>query len=232
MNYQVAICDDSPADAQYVSALVREWAGRCGAAVHVELFASAEAFLFRYAEHKEFDLLLLDIEMGVMDGVTLAKTLRRENETLQIIFITGYSDYISEGYEVAALHYLVKPVGKEKLFQVLDRAEDRLRKNERVLTLELSGETVRIPLYQIRYVDVCHNYITVHAREAFTVKMSLSQLAKLLVERFFKVGRSAVVNLTCIRKVTKTDIFLEDGATVPLPRGAYEKVNRAIIQMG
>ncbi len=80
----------------------------------------------------KLDILLLDIEMGAMDGVTLAKTLRKENDTLQIVFLTGYSDYISEGYEVAALHYLLKPVQKEKLFSVLYRALDKVKKNEKM----------------------------------------------------------------------------------------------------
>lgn len=64
--------------------------------------------------------------MGAMDGVTMARRLRRENETVRIVFITGYSDYISGGYEVAALHLLVKPVKEGKLFSVLDRAAERV----------------------------------------------------------------------------------------------------------
>lgn len=61
--------------------------------------------------------------MGAMDGVTMARRLRRENETVRIVFITGYSDYISGGYEVAALQ---KPVKEGKLFSVLDRAAERV----------------------------------------------------------------------------------------------------------
>lgn len=89
-------------------------------------------FFFCYAEDKSFDLLLLDVEMPGTDGVTLAKTVRQENEAVQIVFITGYSDYIAEGYDVAALHYLVKPVSREKLFAVLDRAWEKHRRNARV----------------------------------------------------------------------------------------------------
>ena len=157
--------------------------------------------------------------------------LRRSNETVQIIFITGYSDYIAEGYEVSALHYLLKPLQTEKLFSVLDRAAERLSKNERMLTLELSGSLVRIPLYQIRYIDIQHNYATVHAKEDCTVKKTLAELALLLDERFYRVGRSAIVNLSMIRRVTRSEIHLEDGTLIPLPRGAYEGVNRAIIDM-
>lgn len=75
---------------------------------------SAEKFLFHYADDKAWDILLLDIEMGAMDGVTMAKRVRQDNEAVQIVFITGYSDYIAEGYEVAALHYLMKPVNKDR----------------------------------------------------------------------------------------------------------------------
>ena len=110
MNYKIAICDDSDADRRYVLNMVRAWASSAGHTVHIDDFPSAESFLFRYAEESDYDILLLDIEMGAMDGVTMAKELRKSNDTEQIIFITGYSDYISEGYEVAALHYLMKPV--------------------------------------------------------------------------------------------------------------------------
>lgn len=84
----------------------------------MERFVSAESLLFCYTEDKLWDILLLDIEIGAMDGVSLAKKIRQENETVQIVFITGFADYISEGYEVSALHYLMKPVKQEELFAV------------------------------------------------------------------------------------------------------------------
>lgn len=231
MNYKIAICDDSDADRQYVFDFVTKWAEDAGHTVQAALFSSAEDFLFHYAEKNDYDILLLDIEMGNMDGVTMAKKLRRDNDTVQIIFITGYSDYISEGYEVAALHYLMKPVKQEKLCSVLDRAAEKLSKNEKILNFEVGGEMVRIPIYQIRYADVFGNYVTIHASDDFTVKMTLSELEKELDDRFYRASRSVVVNLTQISRVTKTEIKLNDGMSIPLPRGAYDGVNRAIINM-
>lgn len=231
MKYKIAICDDSDADRRYIMNMVRSWASAAGHEVQIDGFPSAESFLFRYAGESDYDILLLDIEMGAMDGVTMAKELRKSNDTVQIIFITGYSDYISEGYEVAALHYLMKPVNEEKLCLVLDRAAEKLAKNERVLNFEVSGEMVRVPIYQIRYADVLGNYVTVHALTDVTVKMTLGELEKQLDERFYRVGRSALVNLTQISRVTRAEIRLNDGTAIPLPRGAYEGVNRAIINM-
>lgn len=230
MTYKIAICDDSQADRDYVASLVRRWASEGDRTAHIEAFSSAEGFLFHYAEESDFDILLLDIEMGGMDGVTMAKRLRQSNDTVQIIFITGYSDYIAEGYEVAALHYLMKPVSGEKLFAVLNRALEKRKREERCLNLELGGEMVRIPFYDIRYLDVRQNYVTIHGKSEYTVKRSLNEFEKELDDRFFRAGRSLIINLKYIRRVTKTEVSLSDGTLLPLPRGAYEPLNRAIIK--
>ena len=102
MELRIAVCDDAEEDRTYVSGLVKDWAAQAGHQAEITAFSSAESFLFRYAEDKNWDILLLDIEMGAMDGVSLAKRVRKDNEAVQIVFVTGYSDYIAEGYEVAA----------------------------------------------------------------------------------------------------------------------------------
>lgn len=232
MNCTVAICDDAAADRDYLQTLVKRWAADRGHRVELTLYPSAESFLFRYAEDKDVQILLLDIEMGPMDGVSLARTLRKENDAVQIVFITGYSDYIADGYEVEALHYLMKPVKEEKLFAVLDRAVEKLHSNQRTLLLELPGEVVRLPVYQIRSAEVQGNYVTIHAKTDCTVKMTLSELEEELDDDFFRLGRSALVNLGCVARVSKTAVTLNDGTVLPLPRGAYERINRAIIQRG
>ena len=229
--YKIGICDDNQTDSEYLEELLQTWAKQSGHSLNIEKFLSAESFLFHYAEEKAYDILLLDIEMGEMDGVELAKRIRQENDTVQLVFITGYPDYIGEGYEVAALHYLMKPVKEEKLCSVLDRATEKISKNEKVLNFEINGEMVRVPVYQIRYVDVFGNYVTIHALTDITVKMTLGEVEKLLDERFYRVGRSTIINLTRISRVTKTEIKLSDGTAIHLPRGAYEGINRAIINM-
>ena len=231
MKYKIVICDDSAADRQYVLNMVNRWAASTGHVVQIDTFTSAENFLFHYAKESDCDILLLDIEMGAMDGVTMAKQIRKNNDTVQIVFITGYSDYISEGYEVAALHYLMKPVKEEKLCSVLERAVEKLAKNEKILNFAIGGEMVRVPIYQIRYADVFGNYVTIHALSDVTVKMTLGELEKQLDERFYRVGRSTIINLTQIGRVTKAEIKLSDGTVIPLPRRAYEGINRAIINM-
>lgn len=230
MNYKIAVCDDNPTDINYIASLVKDWAAAGGSMVTTDTFTSAEAFSFHYEDHKDYDILLLDIEMAQMNGVELAKMIRKSNREVQIIFITGYSDYIADGYDVEALNYLLKPVNPEKLLAVLDRACEKLQKNRASLLLELSDSMVRIPLYEIRYIEVRSNYVTIHASREVTVKTTLSAVEQELDDSFFRTGRSFLVNMQYIRKITKTDVILEGDIRVPLSRGFYEPLNRAFIR--
>lgn len=107
--------------------------------------------------------------MGSMDGVALAKAVRKAGGAMQIVFVTGYSDYIDEGYDVEALNYLMKPVDAAKLFDVLDKAVVRMRRDSRCLDLQCAEGLMRIPLADIRYLDVRRNYVTVHVDRDYTV---------------------------------------------------------------
>lgn len=167
--------------------------------------------------------------MKKMDGVTLARMIRKSNKSVQILFITGYSQYIAEGYDVEALHYLMKPIKEEKMFDVLDRAVTKLIQNEKHLLLKLSDEMIKIPLHEIIYIDVNRNYVTIHANKDYTLKKTLGEIEKELDEKFFRIGRSAIVNLKYITRITKTEVFLSNGFSLPLPRGIYDALNRAII---
>lgn len=229
MKINFAICDDNRIDSQYVNELIKRWARNKKYQIHIDIFQSAEAFLFHYAQNKEYDILLLDIEMKKMDGVTLARMIRKSNKSVQILFITGYSQYIAEGYDVEALHYLMKPIKEEKMFDVLNRAVTKLIQNEKHLLLKLADEMIKIPLHEIIYIDVNRNYVTIHANKDYTLKKTLGEIEKELDEKFFRIGRSAIVNLKYITRITKTEVFLSNGFSLPLPRGIYDALNRAII---
>lgn len=226
MRYNIAIVDDDKTQSEYIKNIVSVWASESNIAVAISVFGSAEAFLFDEANQ---NILLLDIEMPGMGGIELAKRIREHNETAPIVFITGYSDYIAEGYDVSALHYLLKPIDKAKLYSVLDKAIKQIGRNEKILNLDVSGERFLVPLHEIKYIEVSGNYVTVHAKQDFKVKKTLGELETLLDERFTRTGRSFIVNLGFVRRITKTDVFLSSGESVPLSRGMYDSVNRAII---
>ena len=230
MAYRVAIVDDSNIDAEYVQSIVNAWARERQAVVQTQRFVSAENFLFHYAEDKEWDILLLDIEMGAMDGISLAKRIRQDNETVQIVFVTGFGDYISEGYEVSALHYLMKPVKRDKLFAVLDRAVAAIQKTERVVLLPVAGEMLRLPVGQIEYVEAFSHAVAVTTEaDTIQVKMPISEIEKLLGEGFVRCHRSYLVGLKHIARLSRTEVILDSGKALPLSRSAAAFVHKAFI---
>ena len=232
----IAVCDDESAETSYISGLTRKWAANRSISARFLEYSSAESFLFAYEDDKSANILLLDIQMGGMDGVSLARTIRKSNKTIQIIFVTGYMDYIADGYDVDALHYLLKPVTEEKLASVLDRAMDKLAYNERALYISRAGETELIPMHEIQCVEVRRNYVTVYAKGEgegdgeYVLKKTLGEIEKELGGGFFRLGRSYIVNLRHIRKITKTDVHLMGGMVVPLPRRLYGEINKALIE--
>ncbi|HBA50094.1 MAG TPA: DNA-binding response regulator [Lachnospiraceae bacterium] len=228
--YRFAVCDDNPADADYVAGLIGEWNKTAGLPLKIEQYPSAEAFLFAYGDDNSFDVLFLDIEMGNMSGVELAKRLRQAGAGLQIIFITGYMEYIAEGYDVEALHYLIKPVTGGKLGAVLDRAVERLKIRENTLTLALADGVVRLSLYEIRYLEVQKNYVTIHAGDEYSVKRTLNELEEELDESFYRIHRSYIVNLRFVKRISRAEVILKDGTALPLSRKLYDGLNQAVIR--
>ena len=229
---RIAVIDDQPADRDYIAALVTRWAKDRDTAVTAVPFPSAEAFLFDYSEDRDFDILLLDIEMGAINGVELAKTVRTENDAVQMVFITGFPDFIAEGYEVSALHYLMKPVDRDKLFSVLDRAAANLEKAERRLRVTFERRTDYVPFSKILYLEAQKQYVRiVTEREEYRMKASLAETAAQLDEFFFPCQRSFIVNLRHVARILPDRVVLKNGAEVPISRGMAERIGREIIRL-
>ena len=87
MKLKISICDDEAEQRAYLADLVFSWAKRNRHLTEIRQYADAKSFLFDYSEEKDFDILLLDIEMPGMNGIELAKAVRRENAAVQIVFI-------------------------------------------------------------------------------------------------------------------------------------------------
>lgn len=231
MKYKIAICDDSVVDRNYIFNMTQQWATRKQHAIQVNTFPTAENFLFYYAEQKDYDILLLDIEMGDMNGVSLAKKIRQTNEAIQIVFITGFPDFIFEGYEVSALHYLMKPVSAEKLSDVLDKAVTNLDKKEKSVIFTVDGESMRVAAREIIYIEAFSHFCQVHTLHGcFEVRISISDIERMLDAEFIRTHRSYLVGLRFMKRIAKSDIVLDNGETVPLSRNNYLTVNQAFIR--
>ena len=115
---RICFCDDEASTRSQFERMAAAWAEQRGEAAELQLYNSAEQLLFEVgqpeAQELAFDLILLDIQMGGMDGITLARQLRAQDKRVTLAFLTAAREYVFEGYEVQAVRYLLKPMQQEK----------------------------------------------------------------------------------------------------------------------
>ncbi len=231
MKYKIAVCDDDTEQREYLYGIVAAWAKKNRHLAEIKQYSEAKAFLFDYAEEKDFDILLLDIEMPAISGIDLAKEVRRGNAAVQIVFVTGYYEYFSDGFDVSALHYLIKPVDAGKLCPVLDKAVDNLAYRQRSVLLATADGDIKVSLVDILYIEAQNVYVVVHTVHGnYRTRMALGKFCGQLDETFFKAHRSFVVGLKYVRKITRTDITMLNGDTVPISRGMYDEIHAALVK--
>ena len=228
---KIAVLDDEPVEREYASSLVREWAKKRRIPSEVREYPGAKAFLFDYEEERDFDILLLDVEMPGENGIELAERVRKGNRVVQIVFITGFYEYFGAGFDVAALHYLIKPVDGEKLFPVLDRALENLRFRDRAVAVGDGDGVRKLPLADILYVEADNVRIRVVGVEGnYSVRSPLGKWQGNLDDEFLRVHRSYIVNLRHVKKVDRRELLMDNGDRVPISRGSYDEVYRALIR--
>lgn len=230
MKYNIAIIDDELIQREYLLTILNSW--KSSNELNIKMFNNAEAFLFDYEENKDYDILLLDIEMEKLNGIELAKKIRKDNERIQIIFITGFTDYISYGYDVSALHYLMKPVSNVKLYQVLDKAINILSKKEQNIIIKVDGQNIIIKLSDIVYIESLGHYISINTinKEEFVIKNGINKFMKELDKNFVIPHRSYIVNLKYIKIITKNSIILDNNKEIPIAKNNFEQLNKAFIK--
>lgn len=147
----IAICDDDKKLLKDFRRLIEIHMDLTGINYNITEFASGEELL-DYKNIQNIHLLFLDIKMGAVDGIETAHRLRKAGEKMLIVFITAYPDFVFQGYEVQAFHYILKPYRESKIREILNRAisELEIRKGHTLLIHQRSG-TLRIDTQKVTY---------------------------------------------------------------------------------
>lgn len=229
---RIAVCDDEEAQRKLIIKYLQEWSLERKKPVEILDFPGGESFLFRWEDDKAFDLLILDIEMGTINGVDLAVKVREENEDIPILFITGYDSYMARGYEVSAIQYLLKPMYKDKLFLVMDKLLKGKKPEEKLTFLTEEGVLLLAPS-EIWFGEAAGHYGMLYAgQREYPVRHSITELLKMLdgLKTFVRCHRSYFVNLQHISAITRTEIVMDDQRRLPISRSAAKEVNAAFIR--
>ena len=177
-----------------------------------------------------YDLILMDINMRFMNGMTAAEKIRKVDQAVVIIFITNSPQYVMKGYSVDALDYVLKPVNYFAFSQRIDRAISRMaQRKKQFMSVPVKGGVQKLALSDLYYVEVFDHELLYHTRNGdISSRGSLTDAEKQLDPvSFFRCGKSYLINLEYVDGVQGNEVILKD-RRISLSRGRKKELMDAL----
>lgn len=226
---RIAICDDDKVFLLKLKQYLENYYKNID--VMIETFNLGEEFIKRSENSNyNYDIIFLDIEMGHIDGIEAAKRIRKNNEDIIIIFLTSHVEFATDGYEVDAFRFLIKPIQESKLRVTLCDIQKKLDINKKILIKDRDRD------FLLRYSDI----ILVEAQnvnirictinDEFTIRKTLREFEKEISGlMFFKCHRSYIVNLEFVVDYDNKTITMENNERVLISRNKISEFKTAMM---
>ena len=178
--------------------------------VHTDIFEyeNGETFLTS-AKECPFTVVFLDIYMNGSNGIDIAKELRRSDTDCLLIFTTTSTDHALEGFQVRALHYLVKPYSENDISALADEILSRIPDSGKYIDVKVNGSNIQIPFQKIIYAE--HFSHMIHIFDSFITSLKMDA-------RFYQCNRGVVINLEHAVDFDGSGFCLDNGSNVPVSR--------------
>ncbi|MDY3918417.1 MAG: LytTR family DNA-binding domain-containing protein [Candidatus Limivivens sp.] len=158
---RIAIVEDDAMYADQLKQYLQQYEEENRELLEVTVYTDGDQIVEKY--HSQFDIILMDIEMKFVDGMTAAEEIRRIDTEVAIIFVTNMAQYAIRGYAVDALDYVLKPISYFAFSQRLNRAIDRMKKREsRVILVDIRGGRIRMNVANIFYIESQGHTLILH----------------------------------------------------------------------
>jgi len=229
---RIAICEDDVDLQKRLETAIDDWAETHRVSIDILCYPSAEAFLMAWPD-MPFDLAFLDIQMKEMSGIELAGYIRESDSNMLIVFVTSFSQYVLKGYDVNALHYLIKPVSPAKLLPILDKALVIWKSRQDAFFIVSADEgQLKLPYADISHISITSHTASVHAGgKAYELRRTMNELTEALPSYFVRVHRSYIVNLFKVDCVYKDYLLLSSNERLPISRNNSKDVKDAFMRL-
>ena len=228
---RIAICDDNEDDLQQVYELIREYCNvRNIEQVVLECFRFADALV----EQMNYDIYILDILIGEQSGIELAKQIRNTTGLKgEIIFTTSCTDFALDAFSVNAKQYLLKPVKKEKLYQVLDQIVQSMasKKPSVMMQVKTADGVEELAADEIICVEYTARIMRFHMQSgrivsSIYIRSSFEENVKQLLKQpnFIQTHKSFLINMDCVQRYHQNEILMQNGMQIPVSRSNTAEV--------
>ncbi len=193
---KIAIVEDEDHFANQLTSYLKQYEKEYGRCFDVVRFTDGDEIIENYAG--DYDIILMDIQMRFMDGMTAAEKIREHDTEVVIIFITNMENYAIRGYQVDALDYVLKPISYPSFSVKLKRALDRVgNREEHMVIIQIPSGRLKLLTENIFYVESEGHNLIYHTREgAYTTRQRIADAeAELVPYGFFRINKGCLVNL-------------------------------------
>lgn len=204
---RVALVEDDPDYRTELTEYLKRYEQESGEKFRITAFADGDEIAENYKA--DYDIILMDIEMTFMDGMTAAEHIREADSEVVIIFITNMPQFVMKGYKVDALDYVLKPVSYFAFTQRIERALSRMRRRtSKFITITIKGGMQKLDISRITYVEVRDHDLIFHTVNGeFLGKGSMKELEdELEPEHFFRCNKCYLINLEYVESVQNNDV--------------------------
>ena len=228
----IGICDDEASMRRLLRAPLEQKLQLLGADYRIFEYDCGETLLTR-PETEWLDILFLDIEMKQLSGMETARNLRKRDSHTLLIFVTAYPDFVFQGYEVHAFHYILKPYENQKIMKVLEQAIKELGQNrEHYFTLEQKSGTTKIPAKKILAFSSDRRKIIISLEDGNKLEFygKLDALETDLPDYFIRCHNRHLVNLNYVTALEKDGCTLRS-QSFPVSRAYRQSVEIAFARL-
>ena len=222
---RIAICDDLTADIEKMKTHIIRYSKESSLQINVMSYSGQNDILTALKQADTYDIIFLDIYMESLNGIELARHIRKQGVKSRIIFFSTSEEHALAAFGVNALQYLVKPVEYEAFTNAMKMALIDKAHREEAISIEYGHKVIKIPFENIVYVEAQRNYqyLFLTNGEPRKTRMTCSELFDYMRDRpeFVRAGASYIINLEYVVKINSKDIELTDGKKIPMPRGNY-----------
>lgn len=231
---KIALCDDEGKFLEVEKKLIAEYFEDKGMSFSVECYSSGEELLEDDVMLKIADLIILDVEMKGIDGISVAKKIREQNDKVNIAFLSAHMNYSTDGYHVRAVRFILKTMDdiKDYLFECLDCVMTNLNLIDKEVTLDFTIGKRSLKIKNIAYLKTVGNYTTFvlspDTKESYMIRYTLKKLTDMLKPcDFIAVSSNETVNLRHVQSVSRYLVVLDNGEEIPVSQKKYNDVFRA-----
>jgi DNA-binding LytR/AlgR family response regulator len=215
---KIVILEDNKIELEEIKKTINIWSFDQDIHTTISAYSSGEEYFHQNQSFDyDTDLFLLDIEMGDINGITVAEKLRSMAYRGYIIFLTANREYVFEGYNVHAFHFLTKPLNKELFFKCLTEIQNR--KGPECYILHDKSDSIPICYSDIICFSSDRHYTTITTLdETHTERTDLNKIINKLPKQFVQIHRSHIINLDCLVSFKNGEVHLRNNIIIPVGR--------------